>query len=48
MRNSNYGFLAEALLEIREMVSSGSEEVGIIDDALGKAGIRPGRQTRSV
>ncbi len=40
-QNSNYGFLAEALLEIREMVSSGSEEMGVIDDALSQAGIRP-------
>ena len=44
MRNqnsNNYGFLAEALLEIREMVPSGSEEMGIIDEALSQAGIRP-------
>ena len=36
-----YGFLAEALLELRELASSGSLEMGIIDEALGKFGIRP-------
>lgn len=35
------GFLAEALLELRELSVSGSEEMGIIDEALGKVGITP-------
>jgi hypothetical protein len=35
------GFLAAALLELRELASSGSLEMGIIDKALGKFGIRP-------
>ena len=35
------GFLAEALLELRELSVSGSEEMGIIDEALGKAGLSP-------
>tara|TARA_R110000824_G_scaffold199219_2_gene383251 strand:- start:446 stop:730 length:285 start_codon:yes stop_codon:yes gene_type:complete len=33
--------LAEALLELRALVHSGSEEMGVIDEALGKAGINP-------
>ena len=36
-----HGFLAEALLELRELAVSGSLEMGIIDEALGKFGIRP-------
>jgi hypothetical protein len=35
------GFLAEALLEVRDLVDSGSEAMHIIDEALGKAGIGP-------
>ena len=35
------GFLVEALLEVRELVDSGSEAMHIIDEALGKAGISP-------
>ena len=35
------GFLAEALLELRELSVSGSEEMHIIDEALGKAGLSP-------
>ena len=38
---AHHGFLAEALLELRELVESGSEEMGIIDEALGKVGITP-------
>ncbi len=37
----NNGFLAEALLEVRDLVDSGSEAMHIIDEALGKAGIEP-------
>ena len=33
--------LADALLEVRELVASGSEEMMIIDEALSKAGIKP-------
>ena len=35
------GPLAAALLKVRELVPSGSEEMGIIDEALGKVGITP-------
>lgn len=35
------GILAEALLELRELSVSGSEDMGIIDEALGKVGITP-------
>jgi len=38
---ARHGFLAEALLELRELSVSGSEEMGIIDEALGKVGITP-------
>ena len=40
-RQARHGFLAEALLELRDLAPSGSEEMGIIDEALGKAGIYP-------
>lgn len=33
--------LADALLEVRELVASGSEEMMIIDEALSKVGIKP-------
>jgi len=36
-----HGFLAEALLEVRELVPSGSEAMHIIDEALGQVGIEP-------
>jgi len=39
-RHAGYnGFLAEALLEVRELVPSGSKAMGIIDEALIKAGV---------
>ena len=37
--------LADALLEVRELVSSGSEEMMIIDEALSKVEIKPYKQT---
>ena len=40
-KSDDNGFLAEALLEVRELVDSGSEAMHIIDEALGKAGISP-------
>lgn len=33
--------LADALLEVRELVASGSEEMMIIDEALSKVEIKP-------
>ena len=33
--------LADALLEVRELVASGSEEMMIIDETLSKVGIKP-------
>ena len=33
--------LADTLLEVRELVASGSEEMMIIDEALSKVGIKP-------
>jgi hypothetical protein len=38
---AHVGILAEALLELRELSVSGSEDMGIIDEALGKVGITP-------
>jgi len=38
---AHVGILAEALLEVRELVPSGSEAMGAIDEALGKAGLSP-------
>jgi|GEM_PF-7083037 hypothetical protein len=38
---AHVGILAEALLELRELAVSGSEEMGVIDEALGKVGISP-------
>jgi len=46
IRSSNED-LAEALLEVRELVSSGSESMGIIDEALGKVGISPWKKVRT-
>ncbi len=39
--SAHVGILAEALLELRELSVSGSEEMGIIDEALDKVGITP-------
>ena len=39
--SAHVGILAEALLEVRELVFSGSEAMGAIDEALGKVGISP-------
>lgn len=33
--------LLNALLELRTLVPSGSEEMGIIDEACGKIGVKP-------
>jgi hypothetical protein len=41
------GFLVEALLEVRELVPSGSEAMGIIDEALGRVGISPWKKVRT-
>ena len=40
IKNNNNGILVEALLELRVLATSGSEEMAIIDEALGKVGVR--------